>query len=154
MDMYIKKKCFIVIAFLIVLLYICFFSIFSVKGKTIDLHKIISIHNNSLNLDYEKQIATIDNSIVSSYSDFNKNEYIFKNDKIIGYIQNKKVNEKSVDIKENNQYTMKDIKKLPLLSNIDFDGYVLGDVSYINSYNETVYTYYKYLNNIKLYYIQ
>lgn len=83
------------------------------------------------------------------YKDVEGNQYIYKNNEIVGFLKNKSYKEANSDKKSMIKYSVDDLEKEPLLSNINFKNYVLDNVQYFEDYNETIYTFSKYINDIK-----
>lgn len=91
-------------------------------------------------------------NILSIYTDDNNNEYIFKNEKIVGYFQNKKIDSKaSLDnkAKANFDYREKADKfAQEIVDNnlTSFEKYQFAGQTYVESYDEINYLYVKTIN--------
>lgn len=137
---------------IVVAILVCVVSIiFYMKSKVEYVNQKIKLNigNENINLSYSKAVDISDGTRLMVYQDSKKDEYIFKNNKLVGYLKNRKITEKKEKSKEIKKYTIKDFKSMPMLKDINFDGYVFDGERYIDSYNETEYVYIKYINGIK-----
>ena len=150
MVTFIKKSILPILAISICILSVYIVTNVSAVSKNIELHKDIDIGDNVINLDYESNIKSSNGEELLIYNDNDKNQYIIKDNNIVGYLQNKKITRKESEAFNKVKYSTDDIKVMPLLSNIKFDDYKLESINYVESYNETYYTYFKYINNIKV----
>lgn len=157
MDTFIKKS------LLFITIFICF-AIYFIKGnamsKNIEYIKEMNINNEKINLKYINEITEIHGKYLQAYKDDSNNEYAFINNKIVGFYQNKKIQNK-INLNNDQQNFEKKSKELISLysnvnknlisaySNINLDDYILSDSYYNKTYDEISYTYSKYINGIK-----
>lgn len=146
MDMFIRRK---KILFIIgMLITISLISATYAKKDDLELYKTIYLNNNNISLKFDAKIKT-HNDIVTVYKDKVSNEYLFKNENMIGFLENKRI-EKNITTKTDNvKIETSDIQKNEMLKNINLNDYKLDNVIYTKDYGEMFYTYVKYINDIK-----
>lgn len=143
-----KKIIFICILSLLIL-----FIIIKVKAIESDtfISKNISVNNSSIKLNLKKEYTNTTNKNILAYEDENKNEYAIKDNEIIGFFQKKSILESEIKLSDSKLNTTKTSLQ-QLISNystINLNDYVLSKTSYNGDYNETSYTYSKFINGIK-----
>ena len=148
MVMFIKKRNYIFILVL-ALFGLALSNIITANAKSnnIEYEKEISVRGKNISIKYEKDINSLLNNNIVAYMDDEGNEYALKGDKIIGILYKK--NEMNLS---NNTMQNEDINPIEVLSkdsDINLDEYVLNKKVYNKTYNETTYTYSKYINNIE-----
>ena len=125
---YIKDDSTVIVMILVYIFCVCMVSL---NQNKVIKDKKINIKNEEINLKFNRYL---DDELI--YNDDMKNEYIIKNDKVIGYNKNINVFEQN---ELNDQIEITDLKDL---FNINMENYELEK-------NEDYYLYNKYINGIK-----
>ena len=125
---YIKDDSTVIVIILVYIFCVCMVSL---NQNKVIKDKKINIKNEEINLKFNRYL---DDELI--YNDDMKNEYIIKNDKVIGYNKNINVFEQN---ELNDQIEIRDLKDL---FNINMESYELEK-------NEDYYLYNKYINGIK-----
>ena len=157
MEKLIKSKKNFVLLTLIIMSIIascCIYKSLSASAAKIDIQykTVLSLNGSEKELKYIKTYEKIKDDYLTIYSDDSNDEYLLKDNKIVGYLQDKEIDEiEQLSGIENKKIyrSVDDIKKDPMLSGIDFNNYSFDGTKYIDSYKETLYTFSKYINGIK-----
>lgn len=150
MDMFIKKS-----IIPLVLVSATAFSVYTIatasaQHSSVEQQKNVEIGSKTETLSYDYTALKIKDKELLIYTDSDDNEYAMKDNEIVGFLQNKKVNEKSnTPVVLSQTKSLDSVLSSPLLSNINLDDYQLDSNDYISSYNETTFVFSKYINGIK-----
>ena len=99
------------------------------------MHRKIMFGDKKISIDYNRKYNEL-----SYYLDKDNNEYIFKNDKLVGYLKN--INKFELNKESENDIKINNIEEITKLFEINLENYILEK-------NNNDYLYIKYINDIK-----
>lgn len=119
--------------------------------------KNIDFLGENINLKLNTYNKKVGSEVLNLYKDDYNNEYIYKNNKLVGYLQNKEINDISSNLfstykKSAINYRLKadEYAKIFIDENLtNFNNYTFEKESYVESYNEINFLYTKYINEFK-----